>query len=278
MILRDSVHAAGRVLTRGLLHPQWREFAPMSWTYLRLYLLGKRLTERRELATLRSLITPGMVIADIGANAGFYALEMAECVGRSGRVLAFEPDPFNFGLLDRRARSAPLGNVDAHQLALGDEAGQAVLYCSAYNRADNRIGQSHEEKHVESYTVQVRTLDEFAASKGLAKIDALKIDVQGAEARVLRGAAHTLAAGLQWLWVEFSPDHLRGAGVDPAGFLQNLAGYGMDVFEVTDAAELRPLTDYAEHTRKMGAGYGDVVLLARAAASRRLRATPRDGA
>ena len=49
MILRHSVHAAGRVLTRGLLHPQWREFAPMSWTYLRLYLFGKRMTERREL-------------------------------------------------------------------------------------------------------------------------------------------------------------------------------------------------------------------------------------
>jgi FkbM family methyltransferase len=276
MILRDSVHAAGRVLTRGLLHPQWRELAPMSWTYLRLYLFGKRITERRELATMRSLITPGMVIADIGANAGFYALEMAECVGRSGRVLAFEPDPFNFSLLDRRARSAPLGNVDAQQLALGDEAGQAVLYCSAYNRADNRIGWSHNEKHVESYTVQVRTLDEFAAASGLAKIDALKIDVQGAEARVLRGAVHTLAAGLKWLWVEFSPDHLRGAGVDPAGFLQNLAGYGMDVFEVTDAAELRPLTDYAEHARKMGTGYGDVVLLSRDAARRRSGSAPRN--
>ncbi len=279
MILRDSVHAAGRVLTRGLLHPQWREFAPMSWTYLRLYLLGKRLTERRELATLRSLITPGHGHRGHRGQRGFLRARDG-CSASAAPGASSRSNPIrsisacSIGVPVPR----PWANVDAHQLALGDEAGQAVLYCSAYNRADNRIGQSHDEKHVESYTVQVRTLDEFAASKGLAKIDALKIDVQGAEARVLRGAAHTLAAGLQWLWVEFSPDHLRGAGVDPAGFLQNLAGYGMDVFEVTDAAELRPLTDYAEHTRKMGAGYGDVVLLARDAASRRLRATPRDGA
>jgi FkbM family methyltransferase len=269
MTLRDGVHAAGRVLTRGLLHPQWRDYAPMSGTYLRLYLLGKRLTERRELATLRSLITPGMVIADVGANAGFYALEMAASVGPSGRVLAFEPDPFNFSLLAGRAGRAPFANVHAHQLALGDAAGEAVLYCSAYNRADNRLGQSQDEAHVEAYTVEVRTLDEVIATTGVQKVHALKIDVQGAESRVLRGAAGTLAAGLDWVWVEFSPDHLRGAGVDPEQFLRDLAGQGMEVFEVTDAADLRPLTDYAGHTRKMGAGYGDVVLLGPEAARRR---------
>jgi FkbM family methyltransferase len=277
MILRQIVHAAGRILTRGLLHPKWRDQAPMSRTYLRLYLLGKRITEGRELSTLQSLIAPGMVIADIGANAGFYALEMAHSVGPSGRIVAFEPDPFNFGLLERRARRAPFANVEPHQVALGDEAGPAVLYCSAYNRADNRLGQSHDEPHVEAYAVQVRTLDEFVATNSVPKIDALKIDVQGAEARVLRGAARTIAAGLQWIWLEFSPEHLRGAGVDPVGFLEELSGHGMKMFEVAGAAGLRPVADYAEHTRKMGSDYGDIVLFGHETASRS-RETPRGGA
>jgi hypothetical protein len=59
MTLRDWVHAAGRVLTRGLLGRRWRERRPVAWTYLQLYLLGKRLTERRELTALRRLIMPG---------------------------------------------------------------------------------------------------------------------------------------------------------------------------------------------------------------------------
>src|SRR5919112_40233 len=77
MPFRDWVHGAGRVLTRGLLHPRVRHLPLVSDAYCRLYLLGKRLTDRHELSTIRSLIQPGMVIADIGANVGFYTVEMA---------------------------------------------------------------------------------------------------------------------------------------------------------------------------------------------------------
>jgi FkbM family methyltransferase len=273
VVLRDSVHAAGRVLTRGLLHPRLRGLSPMRWTYLRLYLIGKRMTERRELQTLRGLIAPGMIIADIGANAGFYALEMASAVGPKGRVLAFEPDPFNCGLLRARAARAPLGNVDVEQLALGDAPGQATLYCSAYNRADNRIGHAHDEAHVEAYTVAVNTLDGILDARGIAHIDGIKIDVQGAEASVLNGARQTLARGVRWVWVEFSPNHLRGAGVDPERFLRDLAALDMDLFEVTETADLRPLSDFAAHTRRIGASYGDILVMARDA--ERLSASPR---
>src|SRR3954466_13046781 len=120
MSLRDWIHAAGRILTRGLLHPRVRHFPLMTAAYCRLYLTGKRLTDRRELSTLRSLIRPGMVIADVGANVGFYALEMSKCVGPSGRVLAFEPDPLTFRLLQERVSRASLANIETYQVALGD--------------------------------------------------------------------------------------------------------------------------------------------------------------
>ena len=268
MGLRDLVHAAGRILTRGLLHPRWRDRGPTAWTYVQLYLLGKRLTERRELSTLRDLIQPGMVIADVGANVGFYTLEMAACVGAGGRILAFEPDPFNFRLLQKRATNAPLGNADVYQVALGDASGRALLYCSAYNRADNRLSRSHTEPHVEACEVSVQTLDEFLRTRGTPAIDALKIDVQGNEAQVLRGARQTLNAGVRWMWVEFSPDHLRGSGSDPEQFLESLAGLGMEMFEVNDKGDLEPVTNYREHTRKIGSSYGDVVVMSKEAAGR----------
>jgi FkbM family methyltransferase len=260
MTLKDSIHAAGRPLTRALLHPRWRRRRSVTWTYLQLYLLGKRLTERRELSTLRSLIVPGMVIADNGANVGFYTCEMATCVGPTGRVLAFEPDPFSFQLLQRRLSRAGTLNVEAHQLALGNETARTMLYCSAYNRADNRLTQSHAEPHVEACEAHIRRLDDVLRETRQGTIDALKIDVQGNEGNVLRGAQKTLE-GVSWIWLEFSPSHLRAAGEEPAALLECLGVLGMDMLQLTEDAMLQPLTDLHEYTRKMGPSYGDIVLM-----------------
>ena len=106
----------------------------MSRTYVQLYRLGRRSTDQAELTTLQALIKPGMVIADIGADVS-YTIKMASNVGPSGRILAFEPDAFSFGLLQSRIKRAGVNNVEPFQLALGDKTGRAVLYCSKYNRA-----------------------------------------------------------------------------------------------------------------------------------------------
>jgi FkbM family methyltransferase len=268
MTLRDAIQAAGRPLTRALLHPRSRHRPAVAWTYLQLYLSGKRLTERRELSTLQSLIVPGMVIADIGANVGFYTFEMAACAGPTGRVLAFEPDPFSFKLLEGRLNRAALVNVEAYQLALGNATGRALLYCSAYNRADNRLSPSHTEPNVETCEAQIQTLDDVLRETGHAAIDALKIDVQGNEANVLRGARQTLDAGVSWIWLEFSPEHLRASGEDPAAFLESLGSLGMEMLQLTDAACLQPVGDPREYTRRMGSNYGDIVLMSQSCRQR----------
>jgi len=261
MSFREWIQGGGRIMTRALLHPRWRNRASISWTYSRLYLFGKSLTEVHEVSTLRSLIRPGMVIVDVGANIGFYTLQMASWVGPSGKILAFEPDPFTFGLLERRVRASRLANIDVHQLALGDRTGRATLYSSAYNRADNRLAASHVEPHVEASDVQVQRLDEFLSAHGSPRIDAFKIDVQGSEAQVLRGAQDTLGRGVQWIWAEFSPNHLRGAGSAPDEFLEILASAGRSVFEVTEHGSLEAVVDFHTHAEKIGSSYGDLVAM-----------------
>jgi FkbM family methyltransferase len=252
------------VLTRALLDPRWRDRRPVRWTYVNLYLLGKRLVEHSELAVVRRLTAKGMVILDIGANVGFYAVRMANWVGPTGRVLAFEPDPFCFNVLQERSRKSRHANIQPYPVALGENIGKATLYCGAYNRSDNRLHASHGEPHVEQHVVDVWPLDAFLARIGSEKIDALKIDVQGAEEAVLRGAQATLrGGGIKWIWIEFSPSHLRGAGTDPLRFLEHLQELAMEVFEV-DERELRAITQLREYERRIGAGYGDLVLRARA--------------
>jgi FkbM family methyltransferase len=263
MAIRDGVHAIGRVLTRVLLHPRWRGAGPMSWTYLRLYLLGKRFTERHELSTIQGLLSSGMTVVDVGANVGFYTLTIAASVGPTGRVIAFEPDPFCFDILKSRIRRFRLRNIEAQQLAIGDRTGEVTLFCSAYNRADNRLHPTHDESNVEAHHVQMRSLDSVLAEKGALRVDAMKIDVQGAEEHVLKGAQRTLRSGLKWIWIEFSPAHLQGAGTDPKGFLAALAGLSMGLHEVDAHGRLRPMSDVDDYVRRIGSGYGDLVLLGR---------------
>ena len=265
---RSLVHAIGRVLTRVLLHPRWRHSRVMSSLYLGLYLTGKQITERREVLILRRLLVPGMVVADIGANVGFYTLQIAAAVGPAGRVLAFEPDPFCYALLADRVTRARATNVTTHQLGIGDADKEIVLYTSSYNRADNRMHRSHGEPHVEAYQVRIRRLDDVLSDAALPKFDALKIDVQGAEEWVLRGAEKVIHAGLRWIWIEFSPQHLAGAGTDPQAFLTLLAGLGMSVYEVGDRGDLQPLSDSADYVQRIGTGYGDLLLLSEPFAAR----------
>src|SRR6476659_3360509 len=145
---RTLIHSAGRMLSAILLHPRWRHSKTVGWTYQQMYLLGKHIIEWREVAAIWRLHTPGMVVADIGANVGFYTLQMALCVGPTGRVLAFEPDPFCFEWLQYRIKQGGAINIKAQQVALGERSREAVLYSSRYNRADNRIHRSHNEPNV----------------------------------------------------------------------------------------------------------------------------------
>jgi FkbM family methyltransferase len=77
--------------------------------------------------------------------------------------------------------------------------GRATLYSSPYNRADNRLSQSPHEPYVETCDVELTTLDEVLAGRGLFGIDAMKVDGQGNELHVIRGAQRTISAGLRWI-------------------------------------------------------------------------------
>ncbi len=87
------VRRLGRLATRVLLAPGFRDLPGVRALYARLYVLGKTLAEPRERRFLREQTEPGMVIFDVGANIGFYTLLLAKRVGPTGRVHAFEPDP-----------------------------------------------------------------------------------------------------------------------------------------------------------------------------------------
>src|SRR5204863_426455 len=147
-----------RIVTRTLLSPALRDRPLARILYAWLYLLGKRLAERRERRFFRQQISPGMVVFDVGANIGFYTTLFADLVGSTGRVHSFEPDPLSFDILHRR--TARFGNVTINQTAVGDHSGIITLFCNRSNRADNRVHGSLGKETAETVEVPLTSLDD----------------------------------------------------------------------------------------------------------------------
>jgi FkbM family methyltransferase len=137
--------------------------------------------ELRKQRKVIELVRPGMVCWDVGANVGFYTLLFAELVGPSGKVLAFEPLPRNVDLLRRHVEMNGYRNVRIFPRALADFDGEAS-FDPGPNPSMGRIAPSGPLR------VPCARADTLLATGEVEPPDVIKIDVEGAEAAVLRGA------------------------------------------------------------------------------------------
>lgn len=142
---------------------------------------------------LSTLLGPGMTFLDIGAAFGQYTLLAAGAVGNTGKVHAFEPDPVSFDWLSGNVRRNRLSNVTAAQIALGDAAGVLDLYIGAPDNLGTTSLRRQYNYSGRTARVDVMPLDRYLERVGLDRVDVIKIDVEGAESLVFRGAEKLLA-------------------------------------------------------------------------------------
>lgn len=139
--------------------------------------------ERERVASMLAVLGPGHRFWDAGAHKGYVTLAAARRVGRRGRVLAFEPSRRNLPFLHRHVAWNGTRNVEVLPVALAAERGEAPFGGNGSSIA-YRLGQGDE-------TVEVRTIAGLVAD-GHPPPDVLKVDVEGAEADLLRGAGRHL--------------------------------------------------------------------------------------
>ncbi len=141
---------------------------------------------KAEVDFLTSLQLAGPVV-DIGANIGVVSLLLATQY-RETRIFSFEPAPTTFSALSKNVALNGLSNISLHQLALSDTVGEIALDALPDQRGNARIADA---KSAHVTMVPTTTLDKFVEEQGIKTIGLLKIDVEGFEAAVLRGASQS---------------------------------------------------------------------------------------
>lgn len=171
-------------------------------------------------SAIRRLTAPGMTVFDIGANIGAHTLLFSSLVGRTGRVVAFEPTNFAFAKLQRNASLNPELSVETVRVALADHTTpqQAVNFRSSWQTDGSIVSGTS--------TVDFIRLDEWVDERGVSKVDVIKLDVDGYEYSVLTGGLETVARARPVFIIEATGQHFADPARNPFEMLRSL-GYGL---------------------------------------------------
>jgi FkbM family methyltransferase len=174
---------------------------------------------------------PGDTFVDIGAHIGYYSLKAAPVVGPGGHVIAVEPNPDTVHRLQANIRASRAdGVVSVQPVACSDtEATLELFGAPAHNTGETSLSRrnaSQAGQVVASYRVRARPLDDILKESGVARVDAVKIDVEGAEYLVLKGAGETLDRYHPLVIVELVESQLQAMGTSTAQIVALLHSHG----------------------------------------------------
>ncbi len=164
----------------------------------------------------------GDVVVDVGANIGYYTILLADKVGKTGKVYAFEPDKTNFEILKKNIKANNLKNVVAVNAAVGNKNETKTLYKSNENLGDHKLYETHPpcghpplrkggQNNLVEKPINVVKLDNYLKNQ---KIDLMKIDTQGWEPEVINGAKGLIDENKPVMFLEYSPASYTQAKLD----------------------------------------------------------------
>ena len=198
---------------------------------------------------ISSLIGPGDIAFDIGANRGVFTALMSNLAGTTGRVHAFEPSPETVRLLHATlaTRALDAANVVVNTSAVGAQDGVATLFTPREDHGQASLrthvtGSWTGDAAVQSTDVRVTALDSYTAALGSQRVDVLKMDVEGAELPALRGFALGLRSIRPVVVCEICGAWTHAFDYAPSAVIEELRAAGYDAFYlVTDRGRLRAL-------------------------------------
>jgi FkbM family methyltransferase len=180
--------------------------------------------EREELDLFERVAAASRTVIDVGGNIGIYACAGGRSLPTGGRLISFEPVPRNVEYLRRNlAQNEQRATVSVEPVAVGDADGEVTIHLAGSSSMGHSVSVKTAETPSgsvsDSVDVPVRAIDSYVAEHGIERVDVIKIDVEGFDLAVLRGARQTLGEHGPTLFVEYAPASLRNAGFDPVHLL-----------------------------------------------------------
>ena len=217
---------------------------PKSGTGALIYYLGTSEIATRDL--LNQLVKPGMTVVDVGAHLGEFALRAARLTGTKGMVYAFEPQPEIVAFLEHNIQINSCTNVKAEKVALGENDGQ-VEFEITREPSTSSLAASQPRGTISRIVVETRSLDSFLQEVKQTRVDFMKVDVEGAEFLVFRGAENLLsqpADDAPVILFEYAPDNYQRFGFESEEVLQWLESKGYKLFIIPEAGRILPADSY----------------------------------
>jgi len=186
---------------------------------------------------MESILHGDMIAFDIGANLGYYLLLEATRLGRNSHIFAFEPHPDNFRMLKKNIELNGMSDkVSIYQCAVSDRNGSAELiveHCSNYHRLVSSATMPAKDE-TQRINVQTVSLDSFCKEHEIESADFIRMDVEGQEVEIIRGARDVIKRSPNCvIFLEIHPWLLRHNASDklaPFSFLRQLESLNLKLF------------------------------------------------
>jgi len=165
------------------------------------------------------VVGKGMVVADVGANIGYYTLLAASRVGEGGVVCAFEPEPKNFAELCHNINLNKFENIRLFQKAVSGANGVAPLYISEHESGEHSLVKCRR------YRLHPLMVETVSLDSVLDKVDILKVDTEGNEFEVIEGAKRLSGNGVEAILLEIWQHGLETSGHSLVQFWELMMRY-----------------------------------------------------
>lgn len=198
----------------------------------------KKSFEYSTMALFASLIKPGHVVIDVGANTGLTAIMFSKLAGIEGKIFSYEPDPETFVALNKNIQANEAGNVSTFNYALSDTESNITM--QHYDPGNAAPGFSDSFNYIQKTEqtaggLKAYPMDGLDHLNGLKKIDLLKVDVEGAELLVLKGAEQLIRKHKPVIIIELWTEWTARFNYKPYELIVLLSSWGYEPEEYDHA-------------------------------------------
>jgi len=189
--------------------------------------------ESEERSYVMGMIESDDVVFDIGANFGWYSLNIAKKYPNA-QIYAFEPVPSSFDVLSRNIALNNLKNVNVFNIGIGKENTVSEFSFNRDISGATSMVNLLDREDAEKIKCDIRTIDSFVQEKNIGKVDFIKCDIEGAEFFALQGGKDVLEKHRPKLFVEMLRKWAAKFGYHPNDIIMFMSNLGYNCFEIAD--------------------------------------------